>query len=315
MKSFTKQIISAIAGLAFLATGMMPAIANAAQVTVASDTMTRQKISTASQHTVKFTLPTATSGSESITVTFPAAFTGTAATASTGWVRAGNVFTYAGATTASQVMNLVVTGLINPSTTVNQVITIASPYDSGDITVPIITDDQIKVTAKVNQTIQFNVYDAPGAGEDNAVGFGALSSTASTFATDAGTGSATVTVGGSSRFSAATNASGGYTVSVQGETLASGSNTINAATGTAPTPTVEQFGLNIKPVSATGTITPSYAGLLYDLPPTATAEVIVTKSTQAISEEYGVNYVANIDGATEPGNYSTAMTYTMTANF
>ena len=53
----------------------MPQVASAAALTALSDTMSRLKISTASNHTIKYTSPTGVAAGQTMTVTFPAGFT------------------------------------------------------------------------------------------------------------------------------------------------------------------------------------------------------------------------------------------------
>ena len=317
-KTFT-NIVSGVLTIALMAM-YMPSIANAAPANTLSDNMDRQKVSEAATHVITFTLPTALGASDTVVVTFPGAFTGTAATGSTDWSATGSnevTFTDSGSgQSASTVYSVTVTGLINPSSAANYVIDIVGDNgDIGEITVPIITDDQIQITAKVDQTLFFDVRDTTGGGDDNAVGFGSLSSTASRWATDDGTGSGVAT--DSSEFEAATNAAGGYTVAVAGTTLTSGSDTIDAL-GTAATPSTgtEQFGIAVSngAGSGHGTIDGNYTGGTYYLN-TAAEDDIVSTTAASVNSTYDVSYVANITAATEPGNYAATLTFTMTTNF
>ncbi|MFT6829210.1 MAG: hypothetical protein ACJAV6_000023 [Candidatus Paceibacteria bacterium] len=316
MKKTLTQLLSGIITLALM--GMYTPFAFAGAATELSDDMDRQKASTAASHDISFKLPSDLLNTETVTVTFTD-FAGTAAATGANWTNpTANtvVYTATGTVTAGAAFTVTVDGLINPAAgnTIISILASNAAADSGEITAPIITDDQIQITAKVDQSLSFDVIDAGDT--DNAVQFGSLTSGAIRYSTDTGTGSASETADGSSRFTAATNATGGYTISVEGDTLTSGANTITAIDGAAPTLGQEEFGLTIDAVSGTtGTITPTYTGVNYDLPAPATAEMVVTQGTAAATGTYGVNYVANIDGSTEAGNYSTAITYTMTANF
>ena len=77
-----KKIVSAVSMIAIvvMTTGIFsPYIATAAGViTTASDTMSRSKASTASDHTFLFVTPTGLASGQNITLTFSAGFTGIA---------------------------------------------------------------------------------------------------------------------------------------------------------------------------------------------------------------------------------------------
>ncbi|MCA9351987.1 hypothetical protein KC866_01155 [Patescibacteria group bacterium] len=316
MKNFLTRVVSGFVTLALIS--MYAPVAFAAAATDLSDNMDRQKISEAATHVIGFTLPTALAASGTIDVTFPGSFTGTAATSSTDWsAPSSNVVRYTDSgsgQSAGTAYSVTVTGMVNPSSAANYSISISgSNGDTGSITVPILDDDQILVTATVDQALTFDVRDSDD--DDNAVGFGSLSSGSITYANTGGTGSGSEVANGSSQFLASTNATGGYTVNVEGETLTSGSDTITAMTSAAaPTAGQEEFGLSVDVVSGTGTVSTNYAGTNYYLNP-GVADTVVTQTGPVSTETYGVNYVANIDGSTEAGTYTTTLTYTMTANF
>lgn len=124
-----------------------------------------------------------------------------------------------------------------------------------------------------------------------------------------------------------TNAINGFTTTVTGNTLTSGSYTINAigAGATASNPGTEQFGINLVANSSpsvgadlSGT---SPAGLVASTYNTAdnfafnSGDTIATASTDINETTFTVSYIANISSATEAGNYSTTLTYATTANF
>ena len=66
--------------------------------------------------------------------------------------------------------------ITNPTTNGSKVIAISGTFgDTGNITVNILTDDQVAVTATVDQSLTFSI-------SDNTIGFGSLSATAACFA-------------------------------------------------------------------------------------------------------------------------------------
>jgi hypothetical protein len=91
--------------------------------------------------------------------------------------------------------------------------------DTGTLSVDIITDDQVNVTATVDPTITFSI-------SDTTIGFGSLSSTAARWATGDTNGSASDSAAAHT-MSVATNAASGYVLSYNGATLTSGGNTID----------------------------------------------------------------------------------------
>jgi len=328
MKQTLKQLMSFTVAFAMVFT-LNILSAEAAAPQNASNNMTRQKIGETADHNFTFNMPTATAAD--VVITFPVGFDLASAASAGNTVNAGaRTVTIAGPVTANQLFTVPVTGVVNPAvftgpTTDTYSITIASDVDTGSVLVPIIADDQIQITARVAQTLTFDVRDGSGAANtatDNAVQFGDLEAGNTNFATDAGTGSTTTVE--ASQFIASTNAPGGYIVELTGETLTSMqnlANTIDAvANGTAaPAAGTEAFGLQIaKEQANTGaavsTINANYDGS-FALPATATEDVIVTQLGPSSEEIFDVTYIANIDALTEAGDYSTVMTFTMTANF
>lgn len=175
--------------------------------------------------------------------------------------------------------------------------------DSG--TVATSTAGQVTVTASVNETLTFTL-------SSSTVALGTLS----TSTTGAGTSLMTV----------ATNAISGYSLSYSGDTLKSGSNTISAMSAmTTSSMNSKQFGINLmanatpsigSDVSGTGNGTPT-AG--YDTANNfkfnTSGDTIASASTPTNSNTFTTSYIANIDGSTAPGNYSTTITYVATVNF
>lgn len=181
--------------------------------------------------------------------------------------------------------------------------------DSGTATIDIIADDQVVITATVAPTFTFTI-------DDNAIGFGTLSSSSAVYATANAAGSGSDSVANS--FTVATNAASGYTLTYNGATLTSGGNTISAATITADangTPGSEQFAISAT-VTGTGTVASGYDHANPDWKFTAGATTTLASATAPVSSDtVAIRYLANISGATEPGSYTTTLTYVATGNF
>ena len=112
------------------------------------------------------------------------------------------------------------TNSINPSTPGSYTTTISGTFgDAGDITVNILTSNQVNITATVPQALTFSI-------STTSISFGTLTAVAARYASSTGNGDSSeveahnVIVG--------TNAANGYTMTVGGSTLTSGANTINA---------------------------------------------------------------------------------------
>jgi len=213
------------------------------------------------------------------------------------------------APTGSQTVNF--SGVTNPSSTNSTYFLRLTTYSDALWTTPIDTGTvaastagQVTVTATVDETLTFTL-----ASTNVALG------TLSTSATGAATSSMTVS----------TNASSGYSVSYSGTTLTSGLNTITAlATPTASATNNKQFGLNLMAnttpaigaiKSGAGTGSPAAGYEVANLYKFNSGDTVASASTPTNSNVYTVSYIANIDGVTAAGAYSTAITYTVTANF
>lgn len=176
------------------------------------------------------------------------------------------------------------------------------PIDTG--TVATSTAGQVTITAAVDETLTFSLA-------NQTVPLGTL--------TTSTTGS------GTSTMSAATNAANGYSITVSGSTLTSGSNTITAlASPTASSVNNKQFGLNLvanttpavgSNVSGTGTGAAAAGYNTADLFKFVSGDTVASASGPTNSNTFTSSYIANIDGATPPGNYQTVLTYVATANF
>lgn len=169
----------------------------------------------------------------------------------------------------------------------------------------------IEVTSD-SQSLTFSI-------SDNSIGFGTLSASAARYATGDTSGSASETE--AHTLAASTNATSGYTISVQGATLThtvTSSYTIAAIGGTnsASSAGSEQFGLRIAVTSGTGTATSPYAasGFAYAANAT-TSDEVASGAGDGTSTTFSARYIANITAATEAGDYSTALTYVATGAF
>lgn len=204
------------------------------------------------------------------------------------------------------------TQITNPGSAATYAVAIAGSFgDTGSASVQIISDDQVAVTATVDQTLSFAL-------SSNSIGFGSLSSGATRYAnTSGGAGSEpsdahTITAG--------TNATSGYTATITGATLTSGANTISAISGgpTALSAGSEQFGIRASASGGTGALSSPFDGSSgnYGFSSTPTTPVtFASASGSSATTTYSVNYAANIASTTEAGAYSTALTYVASANF
>ncbi len=180
--------------------------------------------------------------------------------------------------------------------------------DTGTISVDIITDDQVVITATVDPSITFSI-------NDNTIEFGTLTAADDTFADNSGGNPTEVEA---HQLAAGTNASSGYVMYVSGATLTSGGNSIDAigAANTASTPGTEQFGVRYTASGGSGSVLAPYAASGFAYNATAsTQDDIASAAGATATTTYSARYVANILSNTEAGAYSTTLTYTATATF
>lgn len=329
--------------------------ANAASLTNLSDTLSRLKAAELSDHTIAFTTVTTIPASGTIVIDFPTGFStdvgldytdidlklatvdialaatpGTGAGTAWGAVRTDadtitltnndtDTFT-AGAVEIQVGLNATygVDGdkqTTNPGAGNDLLMTITtSAGDSGYLAVSILSDDQVVITGTVGATFTFTIT-------DNAIGFGALTSANARYATADATGSDS-DAASAHDMTVATNADNGYAVTYLGPTLTSGSNTItvaaitNDADGTAGT---EEFGLSIDTdgdaTIATGydhNATPANRDWAWVADTTTS---IISETGPTATETFGAYYLANIATTTEPGIYTSTITYIATGNF
>jgi hypothetical protein len=317
-------------------------LAFAASLTALSDTLSRMKASTASNHTIKFTTPSGVAAGQTMTITFPTGFTigsvdytdidvaddgvdlTLAATASgTTWGAAfsGQVLTITSGTgtiAGSSVITIEIGlnatfGVAGDAQIINQTvaqnntdpkIVIGGTFgDAGTIAVEIVADDQVVLSASVDPSITFSL-------SANSSAFGSLS-----------TGSVT-TSSPNIDLTIATNANAGYTITVkdQGSGSAAGlynsDASYNIASASA-TLSAGTEGYGIQGSSAQATIASPYnvsgnqVGALQ-----TTAQNLATYNTSTSGNHtITVTHKAAISGSTKAGSYGDTLTYIATGNF
>lgn len=331
-----------------------PKVASAANLTAMSDTVSNLTASTVANHVIKFTTPSGIPASGVVTLTFnngtsvPATLTfddidimddaaemtlaalpttavwgavytsSTVITLTNGTVAvgAGSVMTIeigtnatSGATGTHQITNGAA------GTTVLRVAGSAGFADTGAMSVFVIANGVVTLSAEVLATLSFSI-------SDNTIYFGNLRATGNTCWAQ-GTNPTFVacpTVAETEAFNmtAGTNGTTGYTISVQGPTLTSGGNTIAAlAVATAPAIGAEQFGIRMNAAGGVGSVVAPYATAgQYAFTANATTPAsVATSATPSATTTYSVRYMANISRITEAGSYTAAHTYIATGNF
>ncbi|MCF7843395.1 hypothetical protein K9M47_00680 [Candidatus Gracilibacteria bacterium] len=349
-----KIISKIIAGVLISVLGVE--IAFSAALTGMSDTMSSAKVSTASNHSFQFTTPTGIGAGSTTIIAFPSEFeiptgftfadvdinVGGPYNASATLAAAPSGATWGVARTSSTTLTITngsgavapastvyirlgtnaisqSTGsfqVINATTTGSKSIGIAGNMsDNGTTTVNIINNDTVQISAVVLQALTFSI-------SSNAIAFGNLDSGSAKYASSTNESGDTVdTV--AHTLSVSTNATAGYSITVQGQTLTSQQNandTISAigaipATSSAGT---EQFGIYAtKSGGVNGTITAPYVtASSFGYNGTATTSALFASgSTPTNTETYSLHYLANIAILTEAGTYSANLVYVGTANF
>lgn len=162
----------------------------------------------------------------------------------------------------------------------------------------------------VIQTLTFSL-------STNSIGFGTLSASAARYCTADGLGSGSDTI--AHTVAVATNAATGYTLAVRGATLTSGGHTITAIGGsnTASAPGTEQFGIRATASGGIGAVVAPYdaSGFAYDATALVSDVIGSAASGDGATTTYSLRYLGNISPATEPGSYSSNITYVVTGNF
>ncbi|MEJ0073193.1 MAG: hypothetical protein WDN27_03905 [Candidatus Saccharibacteria bacterium] len=144
-----------------------------------------------------------------------------------------------------------------------------------------------------------------------------------------GTFSTTVPTSGTSVMAASTNASSGYSITMNGTTLTcascAGTPTIGAlATQTASTPGSPQFGANLKlntapsvgaDVTGSGSGAPTANYNTADSFRFVSGDSVAAAAGTSAANKYTVSYVVNVPGDQPAGIYSAVMTYICTATY
>jgi hypothetical protein len=161
----------------------------------------------------------------------------------------------------------------------------------------------------VPQTLSFSI-------SDSSIGFGSLSSVQTRYATSDTQGN-TSDSADAHTISIATNASGGYVLSLSGNTLISGIHTVTPIGASATTPSIgtEQFGMRMSINSGSGVSTSPYNGANWALDTGAFPDTVATGAGDSVTTVFGVRYMSNIAALTEVGSYTSTLTYTVTATF
>lgn len=181
--------------------------------------------------------------------------------------------------------------------------------DTGNMVINVLDDDQVVVSASVNEVLSFSI-------SDNSVGFGTLSAAAARFASGDTIGSATETA--AHNLAVGTNAANGYTVVVSGATLTYGEDTITAigATNAGSSIGAEQFGVRVMtPSGGSGTATAPYAASGWAFDSAAFPDEIASSASASAQTTFPISYIANIGTETEAGSYTATLTYLASANF
>jgi len=235
----------------------------------------------------------------------------------TGWTvstaTAGSLRLYktTNATTPSGQQTLVFNAVTNPTTNNDNFFARITTYsddawtssiDYGTVSASIATQNTL--TADISEVLTFSLG-------SSTVNLGPLTSD--------------VTGSGTSTLTASTNATNGYSVTVSGNTLTSGINTITAlGSKTASTTGTPQFGINLKDnatpnvgaeVSGSGTATATTNYGEADKYMFVSGDNIASSSGPTNSNTFTVSYIANVATTTAIGDYSTTLTYIVTGNF
>jgi hypothetical protein len=329
-----------------------PRIAMAANLTALSDTVTNLSASTVANHVIRFTTPTGIAGGATLILTYDnstsidalldytdidlqddgvdVTLAATPVTTTWGVVRtSATVITFtngSNAVASGSVITIDIGTNASSGATGDRQITngvagttvlrISGNFgDTGAMSEAIVSNGVVALSAEVLASLSFTI-------SDNTIYFGNLKSSGSSCwaqGTDPGYITCpTVTEQEAFNMTAGTNATTGYTISVQGATLTPGSNTITAlGSSTAPSIGSEQFGIRSNASGGTGAVNATYgtAGQYAYTANATTPAAVASASAPSATTTYSVRYMANISPTTEAGSYTTAHTYIATGNF
>ncbi|HUO62030.1 MAG TPA: hypothetical protein VMT96_01080 [Candidatus Bathyarchaeia archaeon] len=241
-------------------------------------------------------------------------------TATTGSLRIVNA---SNSTTPSGAVSIKWSNVHNPTATNTTFYAVITTYSDSSWTnaldtgnVALSTSQQVQVALDVHETLTFCTGTSI-TGQN----CGTISGTQ----VNLGDGSPSSTSSGTSVFAASTNAAHGYTVSVNGNTLTSGSDTITAlAANAASSVGTSQYGLNLvsnttptvgSNVSGTGTAAAASNYNTTNSYRFGTGETVASVNAPTNGNTFTVSYIANIAGTTPPGHYTSNLKYVATANF
>ena len=189
-----------------------------------------------------------------------------------------------------------------------------TPIDTGGVAFPI--TNALGVSGEVPEFLEFCVA-------VNIVGFNCANTNGDSI--DFGEFSSGSTSVGASQFMAATNASSGYNVVLDGTTMTSGNNIIPAVSSSPSSPGTGQFGLNLRannvpPVGSDpqGPGVNSNATAAYDQPDQYTfnpGDILVTSPDVDNYHKFTASYIVNVPSSQAPGEYAATMYFICTANF
>lgn len=229
---------------------------------------------------------------------------------------AGNCMRFLIGTNAAGGTNQITNGSAGASTA-TVVANVNAGTDTGTLFIPIITNDQVTISATVDPTISFSI-------SSTSVTFGSLSASTGRWATGSGANASAATDPTTSNtahtLTVGTNATTGYTVTYIGALPTSGANTIAAATITGDsdgTPGSNQFALCGKGTSGSPSVVSTYlcaTNSNYNFA-ASTTTTLFTASAPATSDVVSVAYLANIASSKPAGTYTTTLTYVATGNF
>ncbi len=330
---------------------LSPKIVSAASLTSLSDTVSNLTASTVANHTIQFTSPTGLASGATMILTFDnstsiaalldfndidfrygstdVTLAAAPSGATMGVVRTDSThITFTNGTTVISGGQVIIIK-IGTNTTIGGVGTrqitngavgtttlrISGTFgDTGVMSTTIVSNSVVTLSAEVLATLSFTL-------SSNAIYFGNLRSSGNTcWAQGSNPGYVacpTIAEAEAFNMTASTNGSTGYSISVQGPTLTSGSNTIAAlAVSTAPAIGSEQFGIRAQVTSGPGTVSSPYATAgQYAYAGTSSPSTVASVGTPSATTTYSVRYMANISGVTKAGSYTAAHTYIATGNF
>jgi len=346
----SRRILARLSIVALIA-GMLPFGASAAQLT--GRTLTLSSSSTAATnatttYTFTFTVPTTGTAIKSFqaqacttasgTCTTPTGFANNVSTLTpptglgAGWTvntaTAGSLrmVSASNVTLPSGSQTVVFNNVQNPTTTPQTFYLRLTTYsDAGWLTAidtgatAAATANQITFNGTVDETLTFCVGITVTGNCTSTTGTAVTFSPSSTFLT-------TSTATASSQFAAATNAGGGYIVTVNGTTLTSGARSIAAAgaqtqNGAAviSAPGSSQFGMNIPTVTNASVDSVGVAGTNFGGATNYryfTGDTVgTTAGAPSDFNTYTANYIVNISGIQAAGVYTTTLTFICTAIF